>query len=461
MKAKIKLENRITFYFAVLVLFTVLLSNIFLLMAVRSKYAIEEKRKIREIAEEIHERFFSEELEIVIFSGSFSERFAKFLDRMKLEKIFIKVSIDKIVIFDNTWEIKEAVESKYENSLFGDNEHFRFYEKYIAFSIQDRVLSHIIETAIVKDVRVERNMINQFIENNIYVSLIGIALAALLGKLTASRIVKPINRIIKTAEMIDLKKPGIRIIFDKPDYEIGVLINVLNSMIGRIETSYIAQSRFVEDASHELRTPLQIMRGYIEIMDSWGKESKEMTEEAVKNIKEEIHNTIHLVERLLFIARGDKGNIPVKMEEISISDFIYKIIAEMEMTTEKNTFKFSNKEDFDVLADKELLRQALRALLENGIKYSYENTNITISTHKDEKNWSVKILDEGIGIEEKDIKKVFDRFYRADNSRTKDTGGTGLGLAIVMTIMKLHNGNIDIKSEYGKWTEVSLIFPVV
>lgn len=457
---KVKLENRITLYFGVLVLVTVLLSNIFLIMTVRSRYAKDEKAKIKEIAEEIHDRFFTEELELVIFTGSFSERFAKFLDRMKLEKVFIKVSIDGIVIFDNTWEIKEAVKSKNESSLFGDNKDFRFYEKYIAYSIQDRVLSHIIETAIVKDVRVERKLISQFVDNNIYISLIGIALAGFMGKITASRIVKPINRIIRTAEMVDVRKPGIRIENEKADYEISVLINVLNSMIGRIETSYIAQSRFVEDASHELRTPLQIMRGYIEILDSWGKDSKEMTEEAVLNIKEEIHNTIHLVERLLFIARGDKGSIPMKLEQLNMAGFIYKIKSEMEMTTDHNTFTIDKNEEAVLNVDGDLLRQSIRAVLENSIKYSYDKSEVIINSFRDGNQWIIKIKDSGIGIDKKDLTKVFDRFYRADNSRTKETGGTGLGLSIVNTIMKLHGGRVIIDSEYGKWTEVSLVLPI-
>ena len=144
-----------------------------------------------------------------------------------------------------------------------------------------------------------------------------------------------------------------------------------------------------------------------------------------------------------------------------MKEFVQQIHTDTEVSSKSHKFYLEKNEEYKVEADVTLLQQAIRALIENAIKYSEENTNIYIeSIIKDGKKGIVSIRDEGVGISEEDTKRIFDRFYRVDDSRTKATGGTGLGLAIVKRIVEIHKGEIEILSELGKGTKISIILPL-
>ena len=144
-----------------------------------------------------------------------------------------------------------------------------------------------------------------------------------------------------------------------------------------------------------------------------------------------------------------------------MKEFVQQIHTDTEVSSKSHKFYLEKNEEYKVEADVTLLQQAIRALIENAIKYSEENTNIYIeSIIKDGKKGIVSIRDEGVGISEEDTKRIFDRFYRVDDSRTKATGGTGLGLAIVKRIVEIHRGEIEILSELGKGTKISIILPL-
>ena len=141
-----------------------------------------------------------------------------------------------------------------------------------------------------------------------------------------------------------------------------------------------------------------------------------------------------------------------------MKEFVQQIHTDTEVSSKSHKFYLEKNQEYKVEADVTLLQQAIRALIENAIKYSEENTNIYIeSIIKDGKKGIVSIRDEGVGISEEDTKRIFDRFYRVDDSRTKATGGTGLGLAIVKRIVEIHKGEIEILSELGKGTKISII----
>ena len=144
------------------------------------------------------------------------------------------------------------------------------------------------------------------------------------------------------------------------------------------------------------------------------------------------------------------------LDNCNFKEYIYNYIDRF-----SDKFYLEKNEEYKVEADVTLLQQAIRALIENAIKYSEEKTNIYIeSIIKDGKKGIVSIRDEGVGISEEDTKRIFDRFYRVDDSRTKATGGTGLGLAIVKRIVEIHKGEIEILSELGKGTKISIILPL-
>ena len=170
----------------------------------------------------------------------------------------------------------------------------------------------------------------------------------------------------------------------------------------------------------------------------------------------------NLVQKLLFLAKGEISKINTNFQIIEMKEFIQQIYNDTEVSTKTHKIYLERDDVYEVKADVTLLQQAIRALLENAMKYSEKGTNVYIkSSIIDGKNGEVSIRDEGVGISEEDSRRIFDRFYRVDDSRTKATGGTGLGLAIVKRIVELHKGEIKINSELGKGTEISIVLPLV
>ena len=275
------------------------------------------------------------------------------------------------------------------------------------------------------------------------------------------KIVKPIKNIIRTTEKITTDDLNQRIEEPKQDDELKTLTQIINQMLDRLENSFENQTKFVSDASHELRTPLAIIKGYAEIIKKRRFSDEEIFEESIDSIINETENMKNLVQKLLFLAKGEITKINTNFQIIEMKEFVQQIHTDTEVSSKSHKFYLEKNEEYKVEADVTLLQQAIRALIENAIKYSEENTNIYIeSIIKDGKKGIVSIRDEGVGISEEDTKRIFDRFYRVDDSRTKATGGTGLGLAIVKRIVEIHKGEIEIFSELGKGTKISIILPL-
>jgi len=292
------------------------------------------------------------------------------------------------------------------------------------------------------------------------VFLIGFIISIVTGVLFAKKTLKPINSISDTAELITLHNLNTRIKATNQDDEIGRLIKVINDMIERLERSFENQTKFISDASHELRTPLSIINGYVDLLNQWGIDNKNLTEEALSSIKEEVFNMTDLIEKLLFIAREENTRYHLNLTDVIIPNLLKKIYKEFEMIDKKHIYSNYNTSEFHAFIDEKLILQAVRAIIENSIKYTPKNKKITISCEEEKSYFKIMISDEGIGIPKEYIPKLFNRFYRVDEARTKDTGGNGLGLSIVKSIIDMHSGHIIVDSEVNKGTTVTLKLPV-
>ena len=167
-----------------------------------------------------------------------------------------------------------------------------------------------------------------------------------------------------------------------------------------------------------------------------------------------------LVQKLLFLAKGEVTKINTNFQEIDADELIQQIYSDTVVSVKNHIFNLEKSDDYKIKADATLLQQAVRALIENATKYSEPNTDIYIISEKKDGFGRITVKDEGIGMTPEDSKRIFERFYRVDVSRTKATGGTGLGLAIVKRIVEIHNGKIEVKSELGKGTEITIILPL-
>ncbi|MEW8957391.1 sensor histidine kinase [Clostridium sp.] len=276
----------------------------------------------------------------------------------------------------------------------------------------------------------------------------------------SKKILKPIDEMNSTVKDITINKIHTRLNISGSQNELKDLALTFNEMLDRIQKSYESQNQFVSDASHELRTPISVIQGYIRLLDRWGKEDKDVLDESIEAIKSETENMKDLVEKLLFLARGDKYTQKVNKETFNLKILIDEVVKETKLIDDNHNINCYENQDVEIFADYKLLKEALRIFVDNSIKYTKPSGSITIGSYSSETQAHINIEDTGIGIAPEDLPNIFNRFYRADKSRTKDTGGTGLGLAIAKWIVMEHRGSIDVISGVNKGTKITINLPL-
>jgi two-component system, OmpR family, sensor histidine kinase ArlS len=281
-----------------------------------------------------------------------------------------------------------------------------------------------------------------------------------IGARVSKRLLLPVRKMTETVKSISARDMNTRLDVRGSKDELKDLAKTFNDMLDRLQRSYELQNQFVSDASHELRTPIAVIQGYANLLDRWGKEDKAVLEESIAAIKSESESMKRLVEQLLFLARSDKHTQKIEMTDFKINELIDEVVKETKIIDSKHEILNQYNENITINGDRNLLKEALRIFIDNSIKYTEENGVIKINSHIKNKNLILEIEDTGSGISKEDLPHIFDRFYRADKSRTKDTGGTGLGLSIAKWIVLNHTGTIEVQSKLGWGTKISILLPL-
>ena len=332
--------------------------------------------------------------------------------------------------------------------------------KYFVFEVSRQIKNYKFNIYTLKNVTQENKIYKRLEYLVILFTIIGVVITVIVSKLLSRRILRPINNVIKTAKSISTDDLSKRIEIPKGEDELQNLILIINEMLDRLETSFENQTKFVSDASHELRTPLAIIKGYAEIIRKRGTTDIDIFVESIDSIISETDNMRNLIQKLLFLAKGEITKINTKFVDIDANEMVHQIHSDTVVSIKTHSFHLEMGKDYKIKGDETLLQQAIRALIENAVKYSEPHTNVYIKSFIKNGFGRISIRDEGVGISDEDAKRIFDRFYRVDLSRTKATGGTGLGLAIVKRIVEIHNGRIEIDSKMNKGTEISIVLPI-
>lgn len=272
---------------------------------------------------------------------------------------------------------------------------------------------------------------------------------------------KYIEDIAGVISSIDANKLDSRISVDSSQNELKDLASAINDMLNRINDSYQSQMRFVSDASHELRTPISVIQGYANLLDRWGKNDEKTMQESIDAIKGEAESMKELVEQLLFLARGDNETIQLHREEVDICEIMDEIIKETQMIDYDHNFDLCLDRPAYISADKQLIKQVIRILVDNSIKYTPHEGKIILKIKKVDDLVHITVQDSGIGIDPEDLVNIFDRFYRSDESRARKTGGSGLGLSIAKWVVEQHHGYFETLSRVDIGTRITIIIPSV
>ncbi|WP_246615380.1 HAMP domain-containing sensor histidine kinase [Clostridium thailandense] len=291
-------------------------------------------------------------------------------------------------------------------------------------------------------------------------NIIGLIVIIIIGSRASKKFLSPVYTMTETVKEISINALDKRLDVRGSKNELKDLAKTFNDMLDRLQVSVEKQNQFVSDASHELRTPISVIQGYASLLDRWGKNDKEVLEESIEAIKSESESMKDLIEKLLFLARGDKHSQKVEKQKFMLNELIDEILKETKMIDTSHDIQGEYNYVLEINADKKLVKEALRVFIDNSTKYTPEGGSIRLDSYRKDDNVIITIGDTGMGISDKDLPHIFDRFYRADKSRTKTNGGTGLGLAIAKWIIDQHNGEIEVWSKVDIGTVVKISLPL-
>lgn len=288
---------------------------------------------------------------------------------------------------------------------------------------------------------------------------LAILLTIIIGSRTSRKMLRPIDNMTRTAKSISVGDLNTRLdVVDSHD-ELKELAETFNEMLGRIQISFDQQNTFVSDASHELRTPLAVIQGYANLLQRWGKEDKDVLQESLDAIKSEADYMKELVDKLLFLASTDKKQQKLETSPFSLNELIEDVLKDSRLIDSQHDITGEVNGIITLEGDRALIKQALRIFIDNSIKYTPAGGSINISGSLRGYKAVIIIKDSGQGIAEEDLPYIFNRFYKADKSRTRETGGAGLGLAIAQWIIEQHHGKIKVESIKDKGTQIITTLP--
>lgn len=281
--------------------------------------------------------------------------------------------------------------------------------------------------------------------------------STIMGFIISRSITRPINKLMTKAKYISKGEYDKKIEINTDILEINDLINSINNLSQSIKEQENIRKRLTGDISHELKTPLTNIQSHLEAMIDgiW-----EPTEERLLSVKEEAERLSSLVSDMQKLNKYDESSIKLKKDNVNISDIICFVIFQFSNLAKSKNIKIEyEKKNINLYCDKDKITQALVNILSNAIRYSNEGSTIFIEEGLKDNKVIISIEDQGIGISEEDLKYVFERFYRADKSRTRATGGTGIGLTIVKSIVSSHGGEVKLESKLGEGSKFTIILP--
>jgi heavy metal sensor kinase len=277
----------------------------------------------------------------------------------------------------------------------------------------------------------------------------------------AKKVLTPLEVLSTGAETMSEADLGKRLTLDSPYQEFLRLTQAFNSVMDRFQRSVESQRRFVDHAAHEMQTPLTVLQGNLEVALLKARTSEEYREALINNL-EQVGRLITLARSLLTLAKFTSDQPPVHLVPLALEPLIHDLVNDLTILADERriTLSFESQLVPPVLGDAQWLKQALINLLDNALRYTPSGGAVTVHLQAVEEGVAVAVEDTGHGIEPEHLPHLFERFYRTDWARAKDSGGTGLGLPIVKEIAEAHGGAISVMSQVDKGSVFTLRLPV-
>ena len=290
---------------------------------------------------------------------------------------------------------------------------------------------------------------------------LGILLAIGAGYALSRRILTPIKTMNELAREIAFEKMEGRIPLGTANDELNELAKTLNAMLDRLQGGIRRQQQFVSNASHELRTPAAVIKGYVELLERFGTEDKELAKESLEAIRSEAYNMQDLLENMLFLSRTDRNTQKINKKILDLDDIVGEVMSKMKTVVKTHKVELIKNVPVKIFGDETMIRQMLRIFLDNAVKYTPEGGSIKVASTIDGDKIFLRISDTGIGIAPENQAKIFERFFRIDSEDLVwAANGSGLGLSIAKWIADTHAIKISVDSALGKGTTFTLEIPI-
>lgn len=282
-----------------------------------------------------------------------------------------------------------------------------------------------------------------------------LAIGAVVGGIASTAMIKPVRKMIDSIDAIDGENLETRLEPVDSRDELYELTDRINDMLDDIQQTFERQSNFVSDASHELKTPLSVIQGYANLLIRWGKDDPEILNEGIENIAREADNMKRIVQQLLLLAK--LGNYSMVKSRFPLSQAVQEAVDAYSVMNLPHEITFEGDPDVEVETDKSLLVESVRTLVDNAVKYTPgENGKIDVRCRATADGAEITVADNGVGISEEDLPHIFDRFYRCDKARGRESGSSGLGLTIAKNIIEIMGGTVSATSAIGKGTTFTI-----
>ena len=277
------------------------------------------------------------------------------------------------------------------------------------------------------------------------------------GNILGRFLLRPIHILIQTMQANGRRAESKKIeVQGQSKDELHQMELTFNEMIDHLKANYQKQEQFVSDASHEMNTPISIVKSYAQLLKRRGKERPELFDEAVEAIDSEADRMQLLVEQMLLLA---KNQVETERTNIDVVDLIEAVRRQFIGAYKREIRMISSDEPVIVYGNEDQLKQVIYILLDNALKYSDNEIKLKIAEHDEQA--IIDVTDYGYGIASEDLERIFDRFYRVDKARSRETGGTGLGLSIAQTIINEHGGLLSVASELHQGTTFTISLPAI
>ncbi|MBD2628536.1 sensor histidine kinase [Trichormus variabilis] len=326
-----------------------------------------------------------------------------------------------------------------------------------SLQVQGKLLGTLF---VVKDITTEQTMFMAMVRSLTIASILAIILITVAIAFYIQRSLQPLRQLSQMTSVISIEDLGqAQLYLDSAPSEVKELAQTLTMLLSRLSQSWEQERQFVSNVSHELRTPLTIVHGYLQSVLRRQNNLTEIQIEALETASSEAEHTIRLLQDLLDLARADSGYLRFQMKHYILNDLVEEVVEMAAKYSDRNISIESTTYPIEVKTDYSRLKQVLLNLIDNAVKYSEAGMPVTLKLNAFHDKVIIQVCDKGYGIPLQHQERIFERFYRVDESRSPTTGGSGLGLSIVKTLVEGMGGNVTVQSklEEGSIFTISLL----